>query len=37
MQGQDYSIQNYFQSVFKQKNHKIKKRLIYDNSYFGRS
>lgn len=35
MQEKDYSIQTILHSVYKQKNHKIKKRLIYDNSHFG--
>ncbi len=35
MQEQQYSIQTIIKSVFKEKNHQIKKRLIYDNAMFG--
>ena len=35
MQEQPYTIQTIIQSVFKENNHKIKKRLIYDNALFG--
>ncbi len=35
MQGKPYTIQTIIKSVFKEKDHKIKKRLIYDNALFG--
>ena len=35
MQEKQYTIQTIIQSVFKENNHKIKKRLIYDNALFG--
>ena len=35
MQDKQYTIQTIVESVFKENNHKIKKRLIYDNSLFG--
>ncbi len=35
MQENQYTIQTIIQSVFKEHNHKIKKRLIYDNALFG--
>lgn len=35
MQEKPYTIQTIIKSVFKEKNHKIKKRLIYDNALFG--
>lgn len=36
MQEKQYTIQTIVESVFKENNKKIKKRLIYDNSQFGR-
>lgn len=36
MQEKQYTIQTIVESVFKENNNKIKKRLIYDNSQFGR-
>ena len=35
MQEKPYTIQTIIKSVFKEKDHKIKKRLIYDNALFG--
>lgn len=35
MQEQQYTIQTIVKSVFKENNHMIKKRLIYDNALFG--
>ena len=35
MQEKQYTIQTIIKSVFKENNHKIKKRLIYDNALFG--
>jgi hypothetical protein len=35
MQEKRYTIQTIIKSVFKENNHKIKKRLIYDNALFG--
>ncbi|GIU01382.1 hypothetical protein TSL6_18880 [Sulfurovum sp. TSL6] len=35
MQEKQYSIQTIIKSVFKEKNHTINKRLIYDNAQFG--
>jgi hypothetical protein len=35
MQKQRYTIQTILESVFKTSNHKIKKRLIYNNALFG--
>lgn len=35
MQEQQYELKTILESVFKEKNHKITKRLIHDNSLFG--
>ena len=35
MQEKPYTIQTIIKSVFKESDHKIKKRLIYDNALFG--
>ena len=35
MQEKPYTIQTIIKSVFKENNHKIKKRVIYDNAQFG--
>lgn len=35
MQEQHYKLKTILESVFKEKNHKIQKRLIYNNAFFG--
>ena len=35
MQEQHYTIKTILESVFKEKNHRLKKRLIYNNALFG--
>ena len=35
MQEKNYELKTILASVFKEKDHKLKKRLIYDNAFFG--